>query len=196
MHSKKLMPWACHQMDLSPPSLEPILPSQLIVLIVPLSQVWSDGPIFHPCYETMQKIVFIAVKHRQTLDWNILMTLFLLHCEQTRHPLAHGFLIPKFSVNMRCTVLFEMPTMFASWRTFSRRLSNTILWIFFIITVVVTSFDRPLRYSSKQLVRPRLNSDVKYFIVVNDEADFPRVESSLDLILVELRSFKWKYCIT
>ena len=105
--------------------------------------------------------------------------------------LAYSFLMSNFSVNIRCTGLFEIPTMSASPRTFSRQSSHTILWIFFTICVMVTSFGRPLRCSSWQLVRPRLNSATQYFIVLNEEADYPRVESSSTLILVRLRLFKW-----
>ncbi|GFY35172.1 uncharacterized protein TNCV_5045471 [Trichonephila clavipes] len=39
-----------------------------------------------------------------------------------------------------------MPSMSACSRTFSRRSSNTTLWIFFTISEVVTSFGRPLRW--------------------------------------------------
>ena len=60
--------------------------------------------------------------------------------------LVHSFLMSKFSVNMRWTTFFEMPTMSASSCTFNRRSSNNILWIFYIICVVVTSFGRSLRY--------------------------------------------------
>ena len=104
--------------------------------------------------------------------------------------LAYSFFMPKFSVNMRCTPLFEMPNMSAISRTFSGRSSNTLLWIFFTIPGVVTSFGRPLRCSFWQLLRPCLNSATQYFIVVNEGADPPKVESSSALILVGLRPFK------
>ena len=98
--------------------------------------------------------------------------------------LAHSFLMRRFSVNMRCIALFEMPTMSASSRTFSQRSSNTILWIFLTISVVVTSFGRPQRCSSWQFVQLRLDSDAqtlllwmkktpsKYWIVPEVIADF------------------------
>ena len=68
-----------------------------------------------------------------------------------------------------------------------RQTLNTILWIFFTISIMVTSFGRSLRCSSWELVRPRLNSAIQYFIVGNEEVDSPRVESSSTLILVGLR---------
>ena len=71
----KLMPWPCHQMELSSPSLELILPFQSIVLTVPSSQVWNDGFMFVHGYESTQKMGFIAVKHRETLNWNVLTVL-------------------------------------------------------------------------------------------------------------------------
>lgn len=78
----------------------------------------------HPWgYKSTQKLGFIAVKHRQT-------AMFLFHCE-------HSCLMSKFSVNM--------PTTSATSRTFSRRSSSTILWIFFTISGAVISFCRPLR---------------------------------------------------
>ena len=60
--------------------------------------------------------------------------------------LEHSFLMSKFSINMRCTALFEMLTVSASWRIFSRWSFNRILWIFFTISGVVTSFDPPLDF--------------------------------------------------
>ena len=137
----------------------------------------------------MQKVGFIAVKHRQTLKTSSRRCCSIVGKRGTH--LAHSFLKSKFSVNMRCTALFEMPTMSASLRTFSWRSSNTILWIFFTISVVVTSFGRPLWCPSWQLVRLRLNSAIQYFIVVNEGVDSHRVESNSALILVGLRPFKW-----
>ena len=72
--------------------------------------------------------------------------------------LAHTFLMSKFSGNMRFTALFEINIMSARSHTFSRQPFNNILWIFFVIFVVVTSFSQSLRCSSWQLVRPRSNS--------------------------------------
>lgn len=70
---------------------------------------------------------------------------------QTQHThLTHSFLIYKSSGNIRCTSvtsLFEMTTiMSASFRTFNPRASN-------MYSSVITSFGRPLRCSSWQLVR-------------------------------------------
>ena len=49
-----------------------------------------------------------------------------------------------------------MPTLFASSRTLRQRSSNTMLWIFYTISVLVTSFGRSLRCSSWHLVRSLL----------------------------------------
>ena len=84
--------------------------------------------------------------------------------------LAHSFLMSKFSFIMRCKALF---------------VSHIILFF---------GFSSP-PCSSWQLLRPRLNSATQYFIIVNEGADSPRVESSSILIVVGLRTFKWKYCI-
>ena len=62
------------------------------------------------------------------------------------------FLCPKFQP------IFKMSTVSVSSLTFSRWSSNIILWIFFTISGVVTSFGRPLQCLSWQIVRPRLNS--------------------------------------
>ncbi|GFT07554.1 hypothetical protein TNCV_4045211 [Trichonephila clavipes] len=59
-------------------------------------------------------------------------------------------------------------------RPFSLRSSITALWIFFTTSGVVNLFGRPLRCSSWQLVRSRINSAVRYFIVVNEGADSPK----------------------
>ena len=51
---------------------------------------------------------------------------------------------------------------------------------------MITSFGRSLRCLFWKLLRPRLNSATQYFIVVNEEADSPGVESTSALILVGL----------
>ena len=81
--------------------------------------------------------------------------------------LAHSFHMSKFLANIRCKALFEMPTMYAGSRTLGQRLSNTNFWIFFTISLVVSSFGRSLRCLSWRLVRPRLNFAIQYFILVN-----------------------------
>ena len=53
-------------------------------------------PCFVRDYKFSQKFDLIAVKNLQTLDWNILTMLFLLLCEQTRHP----FYAPLFHVQI------------------------------------------------------------------------------------------------
>ncbi|GFY26453.1 hypothetical protein TNCV_2877851 [Trichonephila clavipes] len=67
------------------------------------------------------------------------------------------------SDNIRYTALFEIPAMSASSLIVNRRSSATALWIFFAISGVGTSFARPLRCSSWQLVRTRLNHATQYF---------------------------------
>ena len=92
----------------------------------------------------------IVMNRRKTsalLLWNIakyLIKTFSRHClcslvRKHGDYLVHSFLMSKFPFNMRCTALFDMPTMSASSHTFSRRSSSTILWIFF------TSLGQPLR---------------------------------------------------
>ena len=177
----------------------------------------ADSPFSVHCFDCsfvsgmkwwihVSSMVMNRRKNSALLMWNIAkhsIEIFSRRCfcsivgKRGTH-LVHRFLISKFSVNMRCAVLFEKPAMSASSCTSSRRSPNAILWIFFTIPVLVTSFDgRPLRCSSWQLVRPRLNSATQLFIVVNEGTDYSsRVESSSSLILVGLRLFKWKYCIT
>ena len=109
------------------------------------------NPCFIHGYESTQKISFIAVKHYQTLNWSILTTLFLFLCEQTRHPsctqLFHVQIFSQYAIS----ACFEMPTMVGRLCTFSLRLSNTILWIFLTVSVIVTLFAWPLRSSSWKL---------------------------------------------
>ena len=114
VHPIKLMPWPFQQMELSSPSLELILPFQSIVLTVFCLRCEVIGPCFIHGYESTQKIGFIAVKHHQTLDWNIPWRCFCSIVSKCGTHLVHSFLMFKFSVNMRCTALFEMPTISAS----------------------------------------------------------------------------------
>ena len=120
---------------------------QSVVLTALSSQVWSHEPIFYLWLWFDAKTRLFATKYHQAFDWNILPTLFLFHCSTN---LGHSFLVSKFSVNKRCTALFQMPPVSASSCSFIPRSSNTISWIFFTISGVVTSFGRPLRCSSWQ----------------------------------------------
>ena len=74
---------------------------------------------------------------KHLIESSLLRCFCSIVCKRCTH-LAHIFLMSKLAVNMRCTVLFEISTMFASWRNFSRRSSNIISWIFFTIFVVGT----------------------------------------------------------
>ena len=125
------------------------------------------------------ELEFINFGHRNSGYMNCCVALMK---HQMRHPscaqLSH---LPIFGIS-----LFEPPIISASSRSFSRRSSNTILWIFLTVSGVDTSIGRPQRCSSWQLVRLCLNSDTKYITVVNEGTDFPRVKSSLALILVRL----------
>ena len=111
--------------------------------------------------------------------------------------LVHSFLMFKFSVNMRCIALFEMPTISASPRTFSRRSSNTILWIFFTFSVVVTSFSQPLRCSSWQLVRPlfKLRHPILYCCKRMSRLPQSRIKLGFDLGWTEIFQIKVLYHI-
>lgn len=53
--------------------------------------------------------------------------------------LAHSFLISQLSVNMQCTILFQMSTLSVTSLTFSWPSFNTIWWIFLIICGVIRS---------------------------------------------------------
>lgn len=66
--------------------LELILPFQFIVLAIPSSQVWGNGPMFHLWLRMNAKYGFVALKHCQTLDWNILTTLFFVPLWANYHP--------------------------------------------------------------------------------------------------------------
>ena len=128
VHLRKLMPWPCQQMELSPPSLEPTLPFQSIVLGVPSSQVRSNGPMFHPELWINAKnrldCCEIIVKH--SIETSSRRCIESIVSKRGTH-FAHSFLMSKFSVNMQCTAFLEMPTLSDSSRTFRRRSSNTIL---------------------------------------------------------------------
>ena len=99
--------------------------------------------------------LWIWIDAKTRLYYGETLSNILVPCEQTWHYLAHSFSLSKFLVNMRCTVLFAMSTMCASWHTFSLRSSNVI---FFTIFGAVTSFGRTLQCSPWQVIWPRLNS--------------------------------------
>lgn len=54
-------------MTLPAPSLEPLCPSQIMVLTVPSFQELSEATMFHSLLLIDAKIRFNGVKHRQTL---------------------------------------------------------------------------------------------------------------------------------
>lgn len=168
---------------MSSTSFKTIFQFQFMALSVPLSKVWSDGPIFHSwlwidakkrlyCYETSPNT---RLKHR------IITRLYVfIVSKRDTHP-AHSFVGSKF------------PTISASLSTFSRKTSNTILWILLTIYDVFTSFNRKLSTASCGIV---LITATQYLIVVNKCADSPTIESCSSFILVGLRRFKGKFRIT
>ena len=72
--------------------------------------------------------------------------------------LADSFLMPKFSCRMFRTHSFLMFTISTISLAFTLRLANTISWILFNISSVVTSTGPPERGASLVLVRPHRNS--------------------------------------
>ena len=112
-------------MELSSP-LELILPFQFIVLTVPSSQVWCDGPMLHPWLQVDAKNLLYCCETSLNTQLKHSHDCFCSIVRKRGTHLEHSF-----PIIIRFTALFEMPTMSASSHTFSRRSSNTILWIFF-----------------------------------------------------------------
>jgi hypothetical protein len=71
--------------------------------------------------------------------------------------LADSFVIPKYSCTIFCTGSDEMPTISTISLIFIRRSANTISWILWIISSVVTSIERPGRSLFRTDIRPCLN---------------------------------------
>jgi hypothetical protein len=71
--------------------------------------------------------------------------------------LADSFVIPKYSCTIFCTGSDEMPTISTISLIFIRRSANTISWILWIISSVVTSIKRPERSSFRTDIRLCLN---------------------------------------
>lgn len=92
--------------------------------------------------------------------------------------LGHSFLMSKFQVNMQCTAHFEMRTMSASSRPFSRQLSINI-------SVIITLSGRPLRCSSWiSFLAARMASFIfttQYFIAIKIPNNVPFSEFKLQL---------------
>lgn len=152
---KKTTPWPCLWMKWSSASLNRLsLLSSWFDRFS--SRVWNDTPIFHP---------WVRRKYSALYQWNFAKNssetssrhCFCSNVSRYDTYFAHSFLISKFSVNMRCTISFEMSVISANSQTFSRLSSSTVLWMFCTIFEVVTSFGRALQGSSLQIVRPRLS---------------------------------------
>lgn len=140
-----------------------------------------------PCFiHGYEKLSFIAMKHCQALNWNILTTLILFNTTPTLHT---AVLCPIFQSICNVQLFFKCLPCLLACEFSVNGYSNP----FCGFSSVVTSFRWPLQYLSWLLIQPCLNSVTQYFIDV-DGADSPRVESSLTLILAG--PFKWKYCIT
>ena len=91
------------------------------------SQVWSDGHIFRPWLWIDEKTrLYCCETSPNTRLQHPHDAVFTIVSKRGSH-LAHSILMSKFLVNMRCKSLFEMPTMSASWCTFRRRSSDTIV---------------------------------------------------------------------
>ena len=131
-----------------------------------LRLLWSSffpfSPLFRLFFRLLCEVIhpwlwidaLLYQKHRQTRVKTSPRRCFCSTvCKRCTH-LAHSFLISKFSFNMWRRTLFKMPSKYAfNWRSF-----NTILWIFFTISGVVTSFGRPLFVSA-----PRLNCHPTFY---------------------------------
>lgn len=156
-HPKKLTPWFCQQMELCCP-----LWSRFSISVhcfdCFLYLVWSVASLTMNRRKKWALFVWnIGKDSIETCSWHVFCS---VESRRGTH-LTHSFLVSNFSVDMRCTPLFEMPTMYDGFCISS----NTILGIFFTISGVVTSFGRPQRCSPWQLLRHRLNSATKYFIL-------------------------------
>lgn len=94
---------------------------------------------------------YALTKNLPLLLWNFVkhsIETFTQHCfgspvNNRGIHLAQRFPMPKFAFNVQYAAFFEILTMFVSSRTFSRRLCNTVLWIFFVISGVFTLFGWP-----------------------------------------------------
>ena len=107
VHPKKLMPWSCQQMELSLPSIEPILPFQSIGLTVPSSQVWSDGPMFHPCLWIDAKNLLCCFETSPNTRLKLSHgAVFVPLWANVAPKFVHCFFMSKSSVNMRYIALF------------------------------------------------------------------------------------------
>lgn len=104
--------------------------------------------------------------------------------------LAESFLMPKISCRIWSTRFFEMPTVSAISRTFSRRSANTRSWIFGVFSSVVAVFGAPWRGSSNLDERPRLNSLNQVLMVASEGEESPYTASKQSLI--SLRDFPSK----
>ena len=93
-------------------------------------------------YESTQKLDLLQ---RKIVKYSIETSSRCCFCSIMSTNLLTFFSCLKFSVSMQCAVLFEISTMSASSCTFTWRSPNIILWTFFTISGVVTSFGQPLR---------------------------------------------------
>lgn len=169
-----------------------------------------DSPLSAHCFDS-SFVSGVKCSHVSSLVMNRCKTLPLLLWNTTKHSIetssghcfcsiaskhnthfVHSFLISKFSVNMRCIAPFEMPTMSASLYTFSRWSSKTILWIFFIISGMITSFGWPLQCLLAACMTLFKLCHPIFYCFKRRSTNSLRVESSLTLILLGLRPSKWK----
>lgn len=155
MHLKKPMRWPCVQMKRSSPSCEPVfLLSALFWLFSCLGCKVVDRCVIYD-YEMARKFCLLL--------WNFAkhsIAICSRHCFYLS--VSKRFFMSEFSDNMRCTAVFEIPTMSPSSCTFSRRSSSAAFWIVCTTSGVVTSFGRLLQCSCWQLVRFPSNSSTQY----------------------------------
>ena len=160
------------------------------------SQVWIDGVMFHPwLWIDAKNRLYCCETSPNTRLQHLHDTVFYRLWANAAAILLTAFSCP--NVQSICDVkhfLKYLPCLLAGALSVDGH--RIPLSIFFNISGVVTSFGRPLRCLSWQLVRPRIISVTQCYTVVNEGTDFPRVESSSALIWVVLRPFKWKYSIT
>lgn len=102
-------------------------------------------PSFEHGYETVQKVLLIAVKHRQTLLRNgQSMRLFSIESICGTH-LAPSILIPKYSCKMLIIRLVEMLAVSAIWCIVARRLSFYVFYRPFLAWLILDNLDAHLK---------------------------------------------------
>ena len=133
-------------------------------LTTDLTLEWNGGSMFHPLSHIYTKSPFVALKQLQILLWIVDVLLFLIVCEQMRHPLW-----TQLSCKMVNTLPFDIFNSSAISCYFNLQSAKTSLWSFLVFSGTTAEFGWPECSASFVSVQLHFKSEYHLLTIVSKE---------------------------